>query len=246
MEEFLRQITSVQSILFITGAGLSADSGLPTYRGVGGLYEGMLTDEGLPIEVALAGETLARRPDITWKYLGHIAAACRAASFNAGHAAIAALEEKIPRVWVLTQNIDGFHTAAGSRNVIEIHGNMNRLRCDACGWRGIIKDYTAVELPPACEACQKTARPDVVFFGEMLADDAYAIYEEQLRQGFDMYVWVGTTSIFPYIQRPLYDARRRGGVTVEINPGTTEISDEVTIKIKARAIEVLPHMARAF
>lgn len=238
-DECIGAFKNAKNILFITGAGMSADSGLPTYRGVGGLYEDTATEEGIPIEMALAGEMLARRPEITWKYLSQIERNCRKATFNRGHAVIAEMETKYPRVWVLTQNIDGFHTAAGSRNVIEIHGNMRRLRCEACGWRSSIKDFTEIEIPPQCPQCALRARPDVVFFGENLPPAECGMYEQQLRQGFDLYVWIGTTCVFPYIQQPLFHARRFGAQTIEINPGETEISGDVDIRIVSPAAAAL-------
>ena len=104
-----RLLSAAKRILFITGAGLSADSGLPTYRGVGGLYEGALTDIGLPIEQALSGEVFRSRPDITWRYLAQIESSCRGARPNAGHYAIARLAALHGKVTTLTQNVDGFH-----------------------------------------------------------------------------------------------------------------------------------------
>jgi NAD-dependent deacetylase len=246
LEKAAQHLKNAKNILFITGAGLSADSGLPTYRGVGGLYEDTPTEEGIPIEMALAGETLATRPEITWKYLSQIEKNCRKATFNQGHSVIALMEKRFPRVWTITQNIDGFHTMAGAKNVIEIHGNMRRLRCDACGWRKEIRDFTEIQIPPQCGQCSYRARPDVVFFGENLPYEECVIYEQQLRQGFDVYLWIGTTSAFPYIQRPLVEARRFGGVTIEINPGETEISNTVDIKIPLRAAEALEKIWNSF
>jgi NAD-dependent deacetylase len=225
-----------KSILFVTGAGISADSGLPTYRGVGGLYNDKITDEGIPIEVALAGETLKSQPEITWKYLAQIEQNCRNARFNRGHEIITELENCFERVWVLTQNIDGFHRAAGSRNVIEIHGDMHELVCTKCDWRSRINDYSKIEIPPVCPECKAIVRPDVVFFGEMLPERKLAVLERELVRGFDIYFSIGTTSIFPYISQPILLAKQSGKPTVEINPGQTEISDIVGIKISLGAV----------
>ena len=226
-----------RSILFITGAGISADSGLPTYRGIGGLYNGKETAEGIPIETALAGETLRTHPEITWKYLSHIEKGCRNAKFNKAHEFIAWAEQQFERVWVLTQNIDGFHRAAGSKNVIEIHGNMHRIFCKRCGCRRQIKDFTEIAIPPHCPKCNSIARPDVVFFGEMLPQGAIDMLERELKKGFDVYFSIGTTSIFPYIQQPILMARMLGRPTIEINPSETEISHIVDIRIPLRAAE---------
>ncbi len=235
-----------RSILFITGAGISADSGLPTYRGIGGLYNDAVTEEGIPIEMALAGETLARQPEITWKYLAQIEKNCRNAKYNRSHKVIAEIERRFERVWVLTQNIDGFHHDAGSKNIIDIHGNMHKLLCANCGWRNTINDFTEINLPPICPECGKVARPDVVFFGEMLPDDKLAKLHAELKRGFDLYFSIGTTSVFPYIQQPVLHAKSSGRPTIEINPAETEISHLVDIKLNMRAAQALDLIWREF
>lgn len=228
-----------KSILFITGAGISADSGLPTYRGIGGLYNDRATEDGIPIEMALAGETLKDRPEVTWKYLSQIEKNCRNARFNRGHKVIAEMERHFERVWVLTQNIDAFHHAAGSRNVIEIHGNMHKLACIKCPWREKVKDYSQLTIPPGCPKCGSNVRPEVVFFGEMLPVRECQILSDELAKGFDIYFSVGTTSVFPYIQQPIIDAHYSKRPTIEINPSETEISHIVDIKLNLGAAEAL-------
>ena len=189
-----RLLSTARRILFITGAGLSADSGLPTYRGVGGLYEGTLTDIGLPIEQALSGAMFAQRPDIAWRYLSQIESSCRGAHPNAGHYAIARLEALRGDVTVLTQNVDGFHLAAGSRDVIEMHGTLRRLRCVDCGRARQVDNYAGLTIPPECPHCGGIIRPDVVLFGEQLPDQAVHRFEQVLAAGPDLIVSVGTGS----------------------------------------------------
>ena len=232
------QRADVQRLLFITGAGLSADSGLPTYRGIGGLYEGRLTDEDIPIEVALSGEVLRTQPHICWKYIYAIESACRGAKYNEGHSAIAELERDFD-VCVLTQNVDGFHRAAGSTNVIEIHGNIHALSCTACDYKTQVVDYSELTIPPICQHCYSTIRPDVVLFGELLSDPAIEHLQKELAQGFDIVFSVGTSSGFPYIITPLVEAKERGIPTVEINPGETDVSQYVDYKISERAAKSL-------
>lgn len=232
-------LKDARSVLFITGAGISADSGLPTYRGIGGLYNDTLTDDGIPVETALAGETLRARPEITWKYLSQIEKNCRAARFNRGHEVIAEFERCVERVWVLTQNIDGFHQAAGSRNVIDIHGDMHTIACTRCYWRARVRDYSEIDIPPRCPECKAAVRPEVVLFGEMLPEQKLQLLVSQLREGFDLYFSIGTTSVFPYIQQPIRDAHARGGTAIEINPSETEVSGIVDIKVRMRAAEAL-------
>ncbi len=235
-----------KSILFITGAGISADSGLPTYRGIGGLYNDKTTDEGIPIEEALSGEMLTASPAVTWKHLSQIEKNCRNARFNRGHEVIAEMERRFERVWVLTQNIDGFHSAAGSRNVIEIHGNMHKLSCMKCSWRTKVKDYSQLTIPPICPKCGFTVRPEVVLFGEMLPANECQFLSDELTKGFDIYFSVGTTSVFPYIQQPIIDAKYSKRPTVEINPAETEISHLVDIKINSGAAGAMDWIWREF
>jgi len=235
-----------RNLFFITGAGISAESGLPTYRGVGGLYNDELTEEGIPIEVALAGQTLTRQPEITWKYLGRIEERCRGVTCNRAHKIIAEMEQHFARVWVLTQNIDGFHYEAGSHNVIDIHGDYRNLVCPACGWRATVKDYSTISIPPLCPTCGNIVRPDVVFFGEMLPQDKLQTLLRELEQGFDMYFSIGTTSVFPYISQPMHMAKSQGSFTVEINPGNTEISGLVDLKIRSGAIEAMERIWKEY
>ena len=127
-------LQSCESLLFITGAGISAESGIPTYRGVGGLYDVEQTEEGYPIEEVLSSSMLTENPGLTWKYLLQIGKAVSGATHNRAHEIIAEIEGHFPRVLTLTQNVDGFHHSAGSKNVIEAHGNMYSLSCTSCGY----------------------------------------------------------------------------------------------------------------
>jgi NAD-dependent deacetylase len=232
-------LKQARSLLFITGAGISADSGLPTYRGIGGLYNVNETDEGLPIEELLSGEMMATRPELTWKYLGQIEAAARGARFNRGHQVIAEMEAHFPRVWTLTQNVDGFHRQAGSRNLLEIHGDLHDLYCQSCDYRQTVEDYSGLAIPPRCPECQSMLRPDVVLFGEFLAEDRLAKLQEECAIGFDAVFTIGTTSVFPYISEPVRWASRCGWPTVEINPGVSHVSHLVDVRVEMRAAETL-------
>lgn len=229
-------------LLFITGAGLSADSGLPTYRGVNGLYEKQLTEEAMPIEQALSGEMLLQNPNILWRHIGQIEQACRNATFNTGHRAIAELEQAFD-VTVLTQNIDGFHRDAGSTKVIEMHGTIRGLVCTQCDYSATVDHYAGLPLPPYC-MCGGLLRPTVVLFGEMLPDKALAQWHQAAAKGFDAVFSIGTTSVFPYIAEPVYRAAVNGHLTVEVNPATTPVSEYCEFKFSQSAAIVLPHLAR--
>jgi NAD-dependent deacetylase len=217
------RLAGARRLLFITGAGLSAESGLPTYRGVGGLYVDADTEHGMPIERALSGPVFQRRPDITWQHIANIERVVRGAQPSAAHRLIAGLEPRF-EVVVLTQNVDGLHRAAGSRDVIDIHGDCHELLCTRCAFRETRRDYEGMELPPRCPRCAAIVRPDVVLFEEMLPGAKLDRLLRELACGFDATFSIGTSSLFPYISQPMLDAARRGRLSVEINPETTPVS----------------------
>jgi NAD-dependent deacetylase len=239
LDEIAALLGNARRVLFITGAGISADSGLPTYRGVGGLYEHTHTEEGLPIEQALSGELFSVRPDITWKYLAQIERNCRGAQPNPAHFAIAELERRLPYVLVFTQNVDGLHRKAGSRNLIEIHGGLQELSCTRCGFTEVVEDLAGRELPPRCPACGGRLRPNVVLFGEALPPGAIGRLFEALEEGFDLVVTIGTTAVFPYVAQPVLWAAAAGIPTLEINPVKTRLSDRVSYHLQTGAAEAM-------
>ncbi|WAG77477.1 NAD-dependent deacylase [Metapseudomonas furukawaii] len=237
-------LKAARRILVITGAGLSADSGLPTYRGLGGLYNGR-TEEGMPIERALSGPMLQRDPALCWKYLAQLGRACLSARPNAGHRAIARLQALKPECWVLTQNIDGYHRQAGSppERLIEIHGELAPLFCQSCGAESQeLSRHLAGELPPRCDSCGGILRPPVVLFEEMLPEQAIDSLYAELRKGFDAVISVGTTASFPYIIEPVFRTRQAGGFTAEINPALTDLSPVVDVHLKGKALDVLEEL----
>jgi NAD-dependent deacetylase len=237
--DLLRQSSSV---IFVTGAGISADSGLPTYRGVGGLYDADTTEDGLPIEDLLSGATMRHQPELTWKYLSQIETTCRGARFNRGHEVIAEMQAHFERVVVLTQNVDGLHRQAGSREVIDIHGDLHDLRCTRCPFQQTLDDFSDLELPPHCPECDAIIRPDVVLFGEMLPPAKVERLYTELDRGFDIVFSVGTTSVFPYIAEPVVRAAYQGKQSVEINPSLSEVSGAVTVRLPlgaARALDAI-------
>jgi len=243
MNDSLHKVVDIlrgsRRVLFITGAGISADSGLPTYRGIGGLYNDTSTDEGIPIETALSGDMMEENPALTWKYLAQIEKACRGAKHNRGHEVIAEMEREFDSVWTLTQNIDGFHCSAGSKNVIDIHGDIHDLSCMSCDYHQTVEDFGGLDIPPLCPECVSILRPDVVLFSEILPYEKCDLITKVWEQGFDSIFSVGTTSVFPYISQPVILGKQAGIPTIEINPGTTGVSHKVDIKINGKAAETL-------
>ena len=239
------ELRRARRVLFVTGAGISADSGLPTYRGIGGLYNDQATEDSFSIETALSGSMLEANPAITWKYLHQIEHACRGARFNDAHAIIAEWQDRF-EVCVLTQNIDGFHRDAGSRNLIEIHGDIHDLYCTRCDYAATVPDYSGLNLPPACPRCHALVRPRVVLFGEVLPAHAIQHLYRELDQGFDLVFTIGTTSVFPYIAGPVVQASQMGIPTVEINPADTNVTRFVDYKLAAGAATSLRAIRQAF
>ena len=239
LDEIASILSKAQSVLFITGAGVSADSGVPTYRGIGGLYNVDTTEDGYAIEECLSAEMFARRPELTWKYLAQIGKAAQGARYNRAHEVMALLEDKLPRVWTLTQNVDGFHRSAGSKNLLEVHGNMHLFKCTKCSWKTRVTDFDNMELPPMCPRCGKMVRPKVVLFGEMLMGYAIDEMQRQLEAGSDVVFSVGTSSVFPYIQAPVLAAKRNGSPTIEINPCETTLSEVVDYRLDMGASDAM-------
>ncbi|PCI29195.1 MAG: NAD-dependent protein deacylase [SAR324 cluster bacterium] len=244
--EINQHLSQAKRILFITGAGISAESGLPTYRGVSGLYNNQETEDGIRIETALSGGMFRESPEITWKYLSQIEQSCRGKSFNRAHEIIAEMQDHFQEIWVLTQNIDGFHHHAGSKNIIDIHGNVYELSCTRCSYHTSPKDYSEITIPPICPQCNHPVRPDVVLFDEMLPQDKLQQLEQELWNGFDLVFTIGTTSIFPYIAQPVINAAQQGIPTIEINPDATSVSPYVQYKIRSGACVALEEIWSQF
>ncbi|MBL6751269.1 MAG: NAD-dependent protein deacylase [Nevskia sp.] len=239
LAELAAALRGARRVLVITGAGMSADSGLPTYRGVGGLYDAGPTAEGVPIEEMLSGEMLRSRPELCWKYIHEIESATRGRQPNAGHHALAAMARGFQRFTVLTQNVDGFHRRAGSRDLIEIHGNLKVLHCTDCPYEREVHDYSGLSIPPLCPWCAGLVRPRVVLFGEALPQREVMRLYQAMAEGVDAVLSIGTTSVFPYIAEPVLTAADKGLITAEINPGESEVSDVVGFRIRERAAAAL-------
>ena len=245
-EDLRARLRSVRSVGAITGAGVSAESGIPTYRGQGGIYDDPA--EGDRTVEALSGDTLLIDPARTWCAVAELARRAQGAAPNAAHRALVAMEQRLERFVLLTQNVDGLHQLAGSRNVIDIHGNVFATSCMDCGRASELARETLPELEaaPLCPECGGLLRPGAVLFGEMLpADKVAQLYEEFHRRTPDLVLAAGTTALFPYIADPVLVARRGGSLTVEINPEPTVLSQAVDFWLEGRAGDYLPRIAEA-
>lgn len=233
--EVAEQFRRAKRVMVITGAGISAESGLPTYRGLGGLYGDNLTEDGISVEEALSPYILTKRPSVTWKYLRQIETACRHAKPSRSHEIIRLLQQKVPHLCVLTQNIDLLHEKAGTENVIAVHGNLHHLQCTRCQWSERVENYEHLQSVPHCPKCHGLMRPAVVLFGEYLDPEDVRLLRFENTRGFDLVLSIGTTSTFPYICEPVEIALARGKPAYEVNPHPTQISHLVTHAFRCTA-----------
>jgi len=239
-QSVLRRLAAVRSAGFITGAGLSAESGIPTYRGQGGIYDD--PEEGDRTIEALTGATFQCDPARTWKAIAELVEKAHGAVPNAGHRALVAIEHQLEHFVLLTQNVDGLHQQAGSANVIDIHGTLRDLVCPACSFKSLL-DPGPILQAPRCEECQVIMRPRVVLFGEMLPEHkVQRIATDFYANPPDLVVIAGTSAVFPYIVEPVRVARQKGRLTIEVNP-EPELEALVDYCIRAPAGIALPALA---
>ena len=231
-------LTQARSALFITGPGLSADSGLVHYRGLPGLQRKNPND-GRLIESALSAEMLARKPKVTWRTLLEMDEAVSQAVPNAGHRVLVDLARSLERTVIMTINVDRLHQRAGSRDVIEMHGALHDLQCPRCEISTRHERYAGLPMPPSCAVCGTVLRPDMPLFGEALPADPFTRLQAELDVGFDIVFAIGIASLFPYLARPLLLAKQDGIPTVEIGTGRSELTDVVDFAFKGAPARVL-------
>lgn len=218
-----------RSIVAFTGAGISAESGIPTFRDAGGLWRNFRAED------LATPEAFARDPKLVWEWYEWRRGLVRAAEPNAAHRALARLRNAV----VVTQNVDGLHARAGSREVVELHGNLFRARCTAEGTiRNALGAFDAI--PPRCE-CGALLRPDVVWFGEMLPDQAVARAMLVMRSA-DLVLVIGTSGVV-YPAAGFVPLCR--GMTIEINPQASALSSACTFALAETAATATPPLVQA-
>jgi NAD-dependent deacetylase len=225
------------AVVALTGSGISAESGVPTFREAQiGLWE-----RYDPQELATP-EAFARDPRLVWEWYGWRRNLVAKAEPNPGHRALAELERRIPNFTVVTQNVDGLHERADNRNVIELHGNILRSNCSLEGEVARPEEH-ADSVPPRCARCGAFLRPDVVWFGEMLPAGALEAASEAARE-CDLFLSIGTSSlVYPAAALP-YEALENGATLVEINPNETPLTRHADYSLRGLAGEALPRLLR--
>jgi NAD-dependent deacetylase len=221
-----------ERILFFTGAGLSAESGIPTYRGKGGMWT------EYDYEDYACQRAFDRDPEKVWDFHDKRRAAVAACEPNAGHLVIAAVQKAHPATVVVTQNIDGLHARAGAKDVIELHGSLWRVRCDP---ENIVRPDATVPMSPRQCSCGGYWRPDIVWFEDQLDHRNLRRAREAL-EACDLLVSVGTSGVvYPAADLPRI-AVQSGAVTVEINLDETPVSALYQHRLRGKASEILASM----
>ncbi|RLG77205.1 MAG: NAD-dependent protein deacylase [Thermoprotei archaeon] len=220
----------------LTGAGISADSGIPTFRGRDGLWQGYRPED------LATPEAFRRDPVKVWRWYLWRLELISSAKPNDGHKALAALEKLGVLKCVVTQNVDCLHQLAGSRCVIELHGNIRRARCDNCGYKDDVSRILG-DIPPHCPRCNHIMRPDVVWFGELIPDDIWEKTVELFTRS-DVVLVVGTSStVMPAAMLPVM-SKEKGARIIEVNVESSALTYITDIFIRGRASVVLPAILR--
>lgn len=239
-ETLVDRLRAADRVAVLTGAGISAESGVPTFRDPDGLWQKFRPEELANVEAFLDN------PELVQGWYAHRRQVVEDVEPNAGHAALAELER-----WVVarggefllaTQNVDGLHQRAGSERVVELHGSITRSHCIDCSAPAAAS--ASAEGALACEACGGLVRPDVVWFGEMLPEEAIARSQEAAAMA-DVYLSVGTSAVvYPAAGLPLL-ARSAGAYVAEVNPTPSDIAGRVSEVVRGRAGAVLPDLVAA-
>jgi NAD-dependent deacetylase len=232
-QDLLKRLKDCRKVAILTGAGISAESGISTFRGVGGQWEKVD-----PLKLATP-QAFAADPKYVWEWYEARRRQVAAAEPNRGHEVLAWMEEFFPEVTLITQNVDRLHHKAGSRHPIELHGSLWMVRCTGNPSCGEWEDrHELVHLPPQCPQCGALLRPGVVWFGEGLPPEAWE-ESEAAAQACDAFFMIGTSAlVYPAAALP-EDALSRGKLVIEVNPEETPLSGRATLSVRSKAGEAL-------
>ena len=229
--EWLKQ---ARSVAVLTGAGVSAESGVPTFRGPDGLWKRHRAER------LATPEAFASDPKLVWEWYDWRRSVLSGVKPNAGHYALAELEKRTPNFTLITQNVDGLHELAGSRNVLRVHGSIWMLRCLECGREQEDRRTPLPEIPPRC-ACGGMLRPGVVWFGEALPAAVWRAAETAARS-CDLLLVIGTSALVYPAAGLAHLAKSSGARVVEINVAETPLSREIDEFLLGPSGELLPQL----
>jgi NAD-dependent protein deacetylase/lipoamidase len=225
-------IAKARSLTILTGAGISADSGVPTFRGPDGLWRNYRAED------LATPEAFERDPRLVWEWYNWRRERIANTRPNQAHDAVTELERRIQSFWLITQNVDGLHRAAGSQKLSEIHGNIWMVRCTACGLISENRDVP-ISLLPTCPRCRGLLRPHIVWFGESLFPDDLARCAAAL-QTCEVLLVIGTSGVVYPAAGFASVAKEAGAFVAEINLEPTPQSGLVDLSLQGRAKEMVP------
>jgi NAD-dependent deacetylase len=237
-KRLLDKLSSASAVAVLTGAGISAESGVPTFRGNEGLWKKFQPEE-------LANfDAFIKNPDLVWEWYTYRKKLIAEVKPNLGHYALTEMEKLFREFAIITQNIDNLHRRAGSTRVYELHGNIERNYCIDCGRRYRNDELASTASAQRCVDCNGLVRPDVVWFGELLPADQWELADRASRNA-DVFFSIGTSAIvYPAASLPLA-AKESGAYLVEINAEVTPLSDTANESLIGKAGEILPRLVEA-
>ncbi len=232
IDELKKIITNSNRVTVLTGAGISAESGVPTFRGAGGIWQNyQVTDVATP-------QAFARDPELVWEFYNWRRKLVSKVTFNPGHKALVELENHVNDFTLITQNVDGLHREAGSRRLLEIHGNLWEVRCTRCGLLTMNKSKDMGQLPK-CTECGGLLRPNVVWFGESLDPDILNKSVEAAKN-CELMLIIGTSGVVQPAASLAFQAKAAGAVVAEINIERTPQSGQMDFVLTGKSGEILP------
>lgn len=239
-ERLLARLHDAHNVVAFTGAGVSAESGVPTFRGTDGIWTKFKPEDLANVNAFM------KNPALVWEWYAHRKKIMANIEPNAGHRALAQMEQMFPRVSIITQNIDNLHARAGSRTVFELHGNIERNYCIKCGATYSNEDVLGRSAVPRCirvldaeRSCGGLIRPDVVWFGELLPEEEWngAV---RAAEAADIFFCIGTSGVvYPAASIP-QTAKRQGAFLVELNPEPTPFTDIADEFLQGPSGAILP------
>jgi NAD-dependent deacetylase len=236
--DLITALRLAQHVAVLTGAGVSAESGIPTFRDA----QTGLWAQYRPEDLATP-EAFERNPKLVWDWYAWRRKLVEQSRPNPGHAALVQLQHNVPRFTLITQNVDGFHQLAGNTGVIELHGNLSRVKCSRDG-EGIDRWEDTGERPPRCPRCGAYLRPDVVWFGEILPRGALEA-AMQAATACDVFISIGTSGLVEPAASLARMALQRGAKVVEVNATITPLTISATFMLRGAAGEILPELIKA-
>jgi NAD-dependent deacetylase len=236
--ELIQYLTKASRVAVLTGAGVSQESGLRTFRDA----QTGLWAQHRPEDLA-SPEAFARDPKLVWDWYAWRREAIKGVRPNAGHYALAEMENKISKFTLITQNVDGLHRMAGSKNIFELHGNILKVRCSECGTFAETWGDDA-ESVPRCEKCGGLLRPDVIWFGESLPRAELESSVEASR-ACQVFFSIGTSGLVQPAAALAHAARNRGSVVVEVNAEPTPLTPKTDFAFHGKSGEILPELVKA-